>query len=146
MLLGECLLGRYLPQRSLTERERIHESLSDDRQAAVQIWALLHIEHELGVLDDVDPEAEGQAVPKQRKNRGVTLEVSGSVARPALPVGLPDVKHVWLGDPHGVRLPVQEVEEVLDGVRRPGAGRPPYRSEEVLHKRMQRHLKELKPD
>lgn len=62
-----------------------------------------------------------------------------------MPVGLPDVQHVWLGDPHGVRLPVQKVEEVLDGVRRFGVGRPPYRSEEVLHKRMQRHLKELKP-
>lgn len=64
---------------------------------------------------------------------------------PAVPVGLPDVQHVRLGDPHGVRLPVQKVEEVLDGVRRFGVGRPPYRSEEVLHKGMQRHLKELKP-
>lgn len=61
-----CVSG-YLPQLSLTERERIHEGLSDDRQAAVQIWGLLHVEHELGVLDDVDPEAEGQTVPKQRK-------------------------------------------------------------------------------
>lgn len=62
-----------------------------------------------------------------------------------MPVGLPDVQHVWLCDPHGVRLPVQKVEEVLDGVRRLGVGRPPYRPEEVLHERMQRHLKELRP-
>lgn len=49
----------HLPQLGLAERERIHEGLSDDRQAAVQVWSLLQVKHELRVLYDVDPEAEG---------------------------------------------------------------------------------------
>ena len=63
-VLGEHVASHYLPQLSLTERKRIHKSLSDDRQAAVQIWRLRHVEYKLGVLDDVDPEAKGQTVPQ----------------------------------------------------------------------------------
>lgn len=46
--------------------------------------------------------------------------------RPAVPVGFPDVLHIRVRDPHHVRLPVQEVEEILDGVRRFGVRPPPH--------------------
>lgn len=54
--------GLYLPQLNLTERKGVHEGLSDDIQAAVQIRRLLHVEHKLRVFHDVDPEAQGQTV------------------------------------------------------------------------------------
>ena len=54
--------------------------------------------------------------------------------RPAMPVGFPDVQHIWVRYPHDVRLPVQEVEEIFNGKRRFGMRHPPYRSEEVFHK------------
>ena len=60
----------------------------------------------------------------------------------AVPVGLPDVQHIGVGDLHVVCLIVQEVEEIFDSVWGSVVRRPPDGSEQVLHKGMHRHLKE----
>lgn len=52
---------------------------------------------------------------------------------PPLPVGLPDVQHVWVGDLQAVRLRVQEVEEVFDSRRGFGVRQPPDGFEQILH-------------
>jgi len=50
------------------------------------------------------------------------------------------VQHVRVGDLHVVGQTVQEVKEVLDGVRRSAVRRPPDGPEQVLHVGMHRHL------
>lgn len=39
----------------------IHEGLSNDQEHCVHVIRCLHIEHKLGVFDDVDPEPQWQA-------------------------------------------------------------------------------------
>ncbi len=51
----------------------------------------------------------------------------------ALPVGLPDVQHIWVGDLHVISLSVQEVEEIFDSMWGSVLRHPPDRSEQVLH-------------
>lgn len=71
--------------------------------------------------------------------------VQRAVDDPTIPVGLPDVQNIWVGDLHVVCLSVQEVKEVFDGLGGSALRRcPPDRSEQVLHKRMHRHLIEGK--
>lgn len=57
------------------------------------------------------------------------------------PVGLPDVQDIWVSDLHVVCLSVQEVKEVFDSEWSFVMLHPPDRLEQVLHKRMDGHLK-----
>lgn len=57
-----------------------------------------------------------------------------------VPVGLPDVDGLWVGDVVLQRLLVQQVEEVLDGQRDGPAGAEDG-GEQVVHKLLQRSLR-----
>jgi len=50
----------------LRRRAGVHECLSNDGEARVNDVALARVEHEIGVLYQVDPEAERQAVALPR--------------------------------------------------------------------------------
>ena len=54
-------LEHHLAQLGVRQGEGVHEGLSDDGQTAVQVVRLVHVEHKLGVLQDVHPEAQRQA-------------------------------------------------------------------------------------
>ena len=54
-------LEHHLAQLGVRQGEGVHEGLSDDGQTAVQVVRLVHVEHKLGVLQDVHPEPQGQA-------------------------------------------------------------------------------------
>jgi len=70
---------------------RVHEDLADGRETVVDGDGLGHIEEEVGVGDQVDPEAEGEAVV------------------------LPDVDGLLVFDVQLLGGAVQEVKEDLDG-------------------------------
>lgn len=63
----------YLPKLGLTEGKGVHEGLSDDGQAAVQMRSLLYVENKLGVFQDVDPEAQRQTAQKQSNRPGFKI-------------------------------------------------------------------------
>lgn len=46
---------------------RVHEGLRDDGQNGVHVIRVLHVENELRVLEDVDPEAQRQTGEEGRK-------------------------------------------------------------------------------
>ena len=97
---------------------RVHERLRHDGQARVDDVGLVDVEDKVGVLDEVDPEAEREAV------------------------GLPRVDHLRVQDPVLERLVVQEVEHVLDGQRerRASVGDAEDGLEQVVHVLLQRYL------
>lgn len=92
----------------LTGGARVDKGLGNDGQTRLHGGRLGHVEHELGVLDEVHPEPEREAV------------------------GLPGVGDVGLGQPVGARRLVQEVEQPLDGGRQGVVGTQD-RPEEVVH-------------
>lgn len=101
---------------------------------------LLHVEHKLRVLDDVDPVAKRQTAKRENQSRLENLSTrpaepftNSHIDRTAPPVGLPDVQYVGVVDLHVVRLRVQEVEEVFDSQWGFTVRRPPYGFEQVLH-------------
>lgn len=49
------------PQLVLGDGAGVHECLRDDREHGVHVVRRLHVEYELGVLDDVDPETQREA-------------------------------------------------------------------------------------
>lgn len=69
VIINDIRAALYLPQLGLTKREGVHEGLSDDGQAAVQMRRLLHVKNELRVFEDVDPKAQRQTerTVKQRR-------------------------------------------------------------------------------
>ena len=51
---------RHLVQLGVRQGEGVHECLGYDIQTVVQVGCLLHVEHKLGILQDVHPESQGQ--------------------------------------------------------------------------------------
>lgn len=65
----------------------IHEGLRDDQEHRVHVIGRLHVEHELRVFDDVDPEPQGQAAGRAGEAGGRAAE-AGRRARTPGPPGL----------------------------------------------------------
>ncbi len=64
----EELVGRrVLAEPVFGRRTRVHEGLRDDGQARVDRRRLVDVEHEVRILDEVDPEAQRQAETIQSK-------------------------------------------------------------------------------
>lgn len=128
----------------LRRRTRVHEGLSDDRQAGVGDAALVDVEHKLRILYDVHPEPERKA--EDTGDETVTTNRSTlddkHLCLFSSPVALPGVSDIRVADLPFVRLLVQEVEHVLDGQRQGGAsvGRAEHRFKQVVHKLLQRPL------
>ena len=84
---------RILPQLMRRHGARVHESLRDDGQTSVQNIRLVDVEDEVGVFDQVDPEAERQRV------------------------GFPSVDYFRIRDAVMHGLVIQEVKHVFDRQR-----------------------------
>ena len=99
-------------------RTRVHERLGDNGQARVDNVGLVDVEHEIRILDQIDPKAQRQTV------------------------GFPRVDHLRIGDAVLQRLVVQEVEHVLDGQGecRAAVGDAEDRLEQVVDVLLQRDL------
>lgn len=126
----------------LSDGTGVHECLRDDREHGVHVVRCLHVEDELRVLHDVDPETQREAARRRgddeaRSNADPRTSFScaavGVRAPSKLPVGLPDVYRLRVGDAVLACLVVQQVEKIFDGQRNRTAGAEDD-SEEVVHK------------
>lgn len=101
----------------------VHERLGNDGEARVHDVRLVNVKDEVRILDQVDPEPQGQQI------------------------ALPRVHDLRIGDLMVQRLVVQKVEHVLDGQRQ---GRAPvrcaeYRLEQIVDELLQRALRGQQP-
>lgn len=59
----------------------VHEGLCNDQQHSIHIIRRLHIKNKLGVLDDVDPEPQWEAVERIEVQKGISKGSSYSAER-----------------------------------------------------------------
>lgn len=59
----------------------VHEGLCNDQQHSVHVIRRLNIKNKLGVLDDVDPEPQGEAVERTEVQKGISRGGSYSAER-----------------------------------------------------------------
>ena len=92
--------------------------MSDDREARVDDIGLVDVKDKVGILDQIDPESQRQAV------------------------GFPRVNHLRVRDPVLQGLIVQKVKHVLDGQRQggPSVGDTEDGLEQVVHVLLQRNF------
>lgn len=60
------------PQLVLGDGAGVHECLRDDREHGVHVVRRLHVEYELGVLHDVDPETQREAAEEEEDQKRPT--------------------------------------------------------------------------
>lgn len=110
-----------------------------DRQAS-RCGLLSMSKTNCGFLRILIQKRSGKLVESGKRLDSLKTRTASTESDPFVPVCLPDVSNVRVGDLHVVRLSVQEVEEVLDSVRRSALRCSPDGPEEVLHVRMNGHL------
>lgn len=142
---GVCDLFTFPSCSSLREKESMKAWAMTDRQAS-RCVLLSMSKTNCGFLRILIQKRSGKLVESGKRLDSSKTRTASTESDPFVPVCLPDVSNVRVGDLHVVRLSVQEVEEVLDGVRRSALRCSPDGPEEVLHVRMNSHLQDKRDD